>query len=215
MAITGYNSSNKTYHVIESAVYSGRGLQADSWVSASKMSSGNTNVDWYALISNADNPNPDPPTYATLSSDKTKYDLGETINFYFDSDNAINYYLRICDDSGDIFAETMTANTYSTILPAGKYSASMSAFNNSGTAHSDWINLEVVDASASVIGDVNNDSKLTIADAVILQKWLLAVPDTELANWKATDLCEDGKLDAFDMIEMRKLLIQNNSLSPQ
>ena len=52
MAVTGYNSSNNTYHVIESAVYSGRGLQADSWVSASKMSSGNTNVDWYALISN-------------------------------------------------------------------------------------------------------------------------------------------------------------------
>ena len=52
MAITGYNASNNTYHVIESAVYSGRGLQADSWVSASKMSSGNTNVDWYALISN-------------------------------------------------------------------------------------------------------------------------------------------------------------------
>ncbi|MDE6679663.1 MAG: InlB B-repeat-containing protein, partial [Ruminococcus sp.] len=56
MAVTGYNSSNNTYHVIESAVYSGRGLQADSWVSASKMSSGNTNVDWYALISNKSSP---------------------------------------------------------------------------------------------------------------------------------------------------------------
>ncbi|MCM1506497.1 MAG: hypothetical protein NC177_05105 [Ruminococcus flavefaciens] len=51
MAITGYSNGN--YHVIESAVYSGRGLSADSWVSASKLSSGKTNVDWYVLISNA------------------------------------------------------------------------------------------------------------------------------------------------------------------
>ncbi len=49
IAVTGYNGK---YHVIESAVNkSFRGLDADSWVSASKLSSGNTNVDWYVLIS--------------------------------------------------------------------------------------------------------------------------------------------------------------------
>ena len=52
------------------------------------------------------------------------------------------------------------------------------------------------------------DGKFNAADLVLLQKWLLAVPDTKLANWKAGDLCEDGQLDVFDMVEMRKLLIQ-------
>ena len=87
------------------------------------------------------------PTYAKLSSDKIKYNLGETINFTFDSDFATNYYFRICDNNGDIFSETFTTNTYSTTLPAGKYSASMSAFNNNGTAHAGWINFEVVDTA--------------------------------------------------------------------
>lgn len=64
-------------------------------------------------------------------------------------------------------------------------------------------------------GDLNDDGEFNISDLVLLQKWLLSVPDTELANWRAADLCEDGKLDAFDMIEMRKLLIQNPSLSAQ
>lgn len=64
-------------------------------------------------------------------------------------------------------------------------------------------------------GDVNADNSFNVADTVLLQKWLLAVPDTELTNWQAADLCKDGKLDAFDMIEMRKLLVQNNSLSAQ
>ena len=45
-----------------------------------------------------------------------------------------------------------------------------------------------------VRGDVNADGALTVADVVALQKWLLAVPDTHLANWKAADLCEDERL---------------------
>lgn len=61
----------------------------------------------------------------------------------------------------------------------------------------------------SLKGDINSDGKFNVSDAVILQKWLLAVPNTKLADWKAADLCEDDKLDAFDMIEMRKLLIEN------
>ena len=64
------------------------------------------------------------------------------------------------------------------------------------------------EGTIAVRGDVNMDGKFNAADLVLLQKWLLAVPDTKLANWKAGDLCEDGQLDVFDMVEMRKLLIQ-------
>lgn len=53
MAITGYNPSNRTYHVIESAVSITRGMSPDSWVPAEKMSSGNTAVSWYALLGNS------------------------------------------------------------------------------------------------------------------------------------------------------------------
>ena len=53
MALTGYNPRTKKYRVIESAVYSGRGLTAESWVTPAKLSSGKTNVDWYYLIKKA------------------------------------------------------------------------------------------------------------------------------------------------------------------
>lgn len=62
--------------------------------------------------------------------------------------------------------------------------------------------------SETVKGDVNADGEFSISDLVLLQKWLLAVPDTELTNWKAGDLCEDERLDVFDMVMMRKLLVQ-------
>lgn len=56
-------------------------------------------------------------------------------------------------------------------------------------------------------GDVNNDNVLTIADIVLLQEWLLAVPDAHLVNWKAADMNYDNKLDVFDLCLMKKALL--------
>ena len=56
------------------------------------------------------------------------------------------------------------------------------------------------------MGDVNNDGEFNVADAVLLQKWLLAVPDTHLADWKAADFCNDNKLDVFDLCLMKQEL---------
>ena len=52
IAVTGYNAKNSTYHIIESAVYKGRNLPADSWQGIKKLTSGSTNIDWFCLISN-------------------------------------------------------------------------------------------------------------------------------------------------------------------
>ena len=56
-------------------------------------------------------------------------------------------------------------------------------------------------------GDVNADGVFDIADVVLLQKWLLAVPDTHLENWQAADLCKDNRLDVFDLCLMKRELI--------
>ena len=41
---------------------------------------------------------------------------------------------------------------------------------------------------------------------ILLQKWLLAVPDTALADWTAGDLDENGVLNAFDLAMMKHKL---------
>jgi hypothetical protein len=58
-------------------------------------------------------------------------------------------------------------------------------------------------------GDVNEDGVFSVADVILFQKWLLAVPDANLANWKAADLCEDNRLDVFDLCLMKKMLLNN------
>ena len=61
--------------------------------------------------------------------------------------------------------------------------------------------------TAFIMGDVNGDGSFGVSDVVLLQKWLLAVPDTHLANWKAADFCDDDRLDVFDLTLMKRALI--------
>lgn len=61
----------------------------------------------------------------------------------------------------------------------------------------------------TVLGDVNADGELNIADVVLLQKWLLAVPDVSLANWEAADLCQNGELNVLDLCLMKRELLRS------
>ena len=55
-------------------------------------------------------------------------------------------------------------------------------------------------------GDVNTDRVFDISDVVLVQKWLLGVPNTKLADWKAADFCNDNKLDVIDLCLMKREL---------
>lgn len=65
------------------------------------------------------------------------------------------------------------------------------------------------DVNEPVQGDVNNDGEFSVADLALLGKWLLAEPDITLDNWKAADLCEDDRLDVYDLCMMKQLLLNN------
>ena len=67
--------------------------------------------------------------------------------------------------------------------------------------------LFIVSEEPFVQGDCNGDGVFNVADALLLQKWLLAVPDTHFANWEAADLCKDGELNVFDLYVMKSKLI--------
>ena len=58
----------------------------------------------------------------------------------------------------------------------------------------------------NIKGDCNSDNSVNIADLVMLQKYILGCD--RFANWKNADLCEDEYIDSFDMILLRKLLIE-------
>lgn len=57
----------------------------------------------------------------------------------------------------------------------------------------------------SVVGDCNNDGSFTVADVVMLQKWLLN-DGTVLDNWKAADLYGDNVINVFDLVLMKQMI---------
>ena len=60
-----------------------------------------------------------------------------------------------------------------------------------------------------VLGDVNADGQFTIADVVMLQKWLICAGD--LTDWQIGDLCKDKKIDILDLCFMKYELVKNRS----
>ncbi|MDD6081984.1 MAG: glycosyl hydrolase family 8 [Oscillospiraceae bacterium] len=70
-----------------------------------------------------------------------------------------------------------------------------------------WVVPESV--KMSIPGDVNVDGTFNISDVVMMQKWLLAVPDVKLEDWKAGDLLNDNILNVVDLCLMKHKLIEN------
>lgn len=78
--------------------------------------------------------------------------------------------------------------------------------------------VSAADEEANVLvsmGDVNADGSFNVADVVLLQKWLLAVPNTDLANWKAADFYDDQILNVFDLCLMKQSLIEKLDGTPE
>ena len=65
-----------------------------------------------------------------------------------------------------------------------------------------------------IMGDVNDDGVFSVSDVVLLQKWLLAVPNTHLENWRAANFCDDDRLDVFDLTLMKRAMIYGETGQP-
>lgn len=67
--------------------------------------------------------------------------------------------------------------------------------------------------SVFLSGDINSDGEFNVADVAVFQRWLLGDSfcgdDIKLNNWKAADLCNDGRLDVFDLCIMKQELLKN------
>lgn len=70
------------------------------------------------------------------------------------------------------------------------------------------LNAETV--KSAVEGDANGDGEFTEEDAVVLQKWLQGTG--ELACWENVDLCQDGKIDVFDLCMLKNKLVEMDKI---
>lgn len=154
-----------------------------------------SSVDFTVHDSKPEAPNP------TISKEAFSTDEEISIKWNATADTD-SYWLHIYKNGEDYVNQSIDlALNYTDKYPVGDYTAYIVSCNGVGET------LSSVDFSVYLSGDCNNDGKYNISDVVLLQKWLLAVPDTHLDNWKAADMCEDDRLDVFDLCMMKRKLI--------
>ncbi|MDE6034799.1 MAG: InlB B-repeat-containing protein [Ruminococcus sp.] len=134
MAISGYNPLNNTYLVIESAVSNTRGLQPYGWESASKMNSGNTAVDWYALLSNKEGVSITSGMELSYETIPSFLERGED----FSIQGNIESYLPIDSVQGGIYNEDWSVRQYAEDKPHSTSYSLAPYFDN----HIDFSQLE-------------------------------------------------------------------------
>ena len=61
---------------------------------------------------------------------------------------------------------------------------------------------------SEIMGDLNSDSDVNVADLVLLNKYLLNNPDCENLDKSLADLNFDGNTDVFDLVSMRKNILE-------
>ena len=113
----------------------------------------------------------------------------------FDTNAALSYI-----PSGDYILETDTTKLKSQFEADG------------GTMDEAVLGMELPEETTppvqpEISGDVNNDGDFNIADAVALQNFLLARSDL-IINWQAADICTDQRLNVYDLILMKELLVK-------
>ncbi|MDE6798448.1 MAG: dockerin type I repeat-containing protein, partial [Ruminococcus sp.] len=85
-----------------------------------------------------------------------------------------------------------------------------SYYTDNDTAVIRKLKLDTSEKNNSCKGDINSDGEFNISDIVLLKKWLLGVSDTDIADWHAGDLIQDGVLDVFDLCEMQHTLLNQS-----
>ena len=149
--------------------------------------------------------NPNPPTNLSISSDKTAYKVGESINFSFSYSNATDVYILI-DANGvrvEPWANVTGKTSYSyTFDEPRRYVYRLYAVNKYGTPATEWKEFYVY-----MNYDVNADEKIDVADAVLLQRYLLQERTLTQSQWQTADLNADGTVNGFDLVLLRQKLV--------
>ena len=173
-------------------------------------------------------PEKDTIRFKLIDADNGKAINTDDYDYPFELNAAISYYKE--DQALPYFISkdfTVDSNPYNLDLSdevssgfnidkISRFDTSLRAVPSSCDIRKDDIQTTVYDNNSMDIivpirfiptGDVNSDGKFKISDLVMLQKWLLGVHDTVLADWKAADFFNDDMLDIFDLTLMRQALI--------
>lgn len=112
-------------------------------------------------------------------------------------------------DHGALNGENEQLFTYkldATELSLGNHTLKASFMNSYGVRITEQIPFRVIERPPFIKGDVNNDMKVTITDAVAIVNYILGSPSTNF-NEDAADVNEDGYININDAVSIVNMIL--------
>lgn len=149
-----------------------------------------------------------PPSNLSISTDKSYYVIDETITFSFTSENATRLAIPLDYNGNRVdFIDVTGKEMYTCSFDkAGTYGYFLYAENACGET-STVLDYKQIQIYETIPGDLNSDNIITVADAVLLQSYLLGKDSLTQTQWQAADLNADGAVDGFDLAMLRQKLV--------
>lgn len=144
-------------------------------------------------------------------SDLASFTAGCDMDVYIGYDDRVNPLPQWLSDWEKTAITATSSNEVNFVFYRKSFKKGESVLlgQNGQSAYCMNYNVIVMPIPEIVVGDVNLDGELGVADLVMLQKYVLGVGQIDAKAAEEADVCNDGRIDIFDVVELRKLLVVN------
>ena len=145
-----------------------------------------------------------PPSFAAVSTDKSSYAINEAVTFNIDSDGNINTLWIYLPDGSSTYYENVGSSYELAFGLSGRYEALVQTWNDHGSCISEIVSFSV----GILIGDVDSNGNITIADALLALRMAMGI--LPVSNIEAADIDDNGNISILDALVIMRMSMGTN-----
>ncbi len=147
--------------------------------------------------------------HPAVSLNKKNYNLDEKVSVSASADGGVDYYgVQVWKGDKVVYQESFTANKLDidcSKLGAGDYGVFVSCVNNYGSINTETVQFHV---TSGITNDIDLDNSVTVADATLLQKYVVGIATLTDDQKLLADCNGDGVIDVRDATYIQKIIVK-------
>lgn len=147
--------------------------------------------------------------HPVISLNKKNFNLDEKVSVSASADGGVDYYgVQVWKGDKVVYQESFTANKLDidcSKLGAGDYGVFVSCVNNYGSINTETVQFHV---TSGITNDIDLDNSVTVADATLLQKYVVGIATLTDDQKLLADCNGDGVINVRDATYVQKTIVK-------
>lgn len=147
--------------------------------------------------------------HPVISLNKKNFNLDEKVSVSASADGGVDYYgVQVWKGDKVVYQESFTANKLDidcSKLGAGDYGVFVSCVNNYGSINTETVQFHV---TSGITNDIDLDNSVTVADATLLQKYVVGIATLTDDQKLLADCNGDGVINVRDATYIQKTIVK-------